>query len=87
MALRLKFWFLTLALCVALSLALEQQAHAYVDPGSSLLIFQSFGAVLSGVLFYFRRRLKLLFTRNSSKPAPADAGSVSTRGSANDRRA
>ena len=63
MAQRLKYFALTIMLFVALSFAFEVQAHAYVDPGSGLLIFQGISAVFSGALFYFRRRLKNLFVR------------------------
>jgi hypothetical protein len=72
---RLKLFALTLMLFVALGFALEGQAHAYVDPGSGLLIFQGISAVFSGALFYFRRRLKNLFIKSpkgipqSSRPS------------------
>jgi hypothetical protein len=75
MAYRLKYFAFTLILFVALSFTLERQAHAYVDPGSGLLIFQGVSAVFSGALFYFRRRLKNLFVRapkvipQSSRPS------------------
>ncbi len=65
MRLKLTYWLLTLMLFVTLGLAFEQPAHAYTDPGSALLLFQSLGAVASGVLFYFRRNLRRLFTRSS----------------------
>jgi hypothetical protein len=59
---------MTVLLLVALSFTFERQAHAYVDPGSGLLIFQGISATFSGTLFFFRRRLKNLFakTRNDS---------------------
>jgi hypothetical protein len=63
MAHKLRYFAITLTLLIALSFALESQAHAYVDPGSGLLIFQGISAVFSGALFYFRRRLKSLFVR------------------------
>jgi hypothetical protein len=68
MAYRLKLVAVTFFLFVALSCTFERQAHAYVDPGSSLLLFQSLSAVVSGALFYFRRRIKSLFVKSSSKP-------------------
>jgi hypothetical protein len=67
MAHRVKLAVLTSMLFIALSFSLERQAHAYVDPGSSLLLFQSLSAAVSGALFYFRRRIKNLFTRSASK--------------------
>jgi hypothetical protein len=75
MARNLKHFAITLMLFIALSFAFERQAHAYVDPGSGLLIFQGISAVFSGALFYFRRRLKNLFIRTpkgipqSSRPS------------------
>ncbi|HEY6414032.1 MAG TPA: hypothetical protein VIX42_10110 [Edaphobacter sp.] len=66
MAFKLKYVAVTAALFFAVSFCLEQRAYAYVDPGSSLLIFQSISAAITGVLFYFRKRLKALFTRSST---------------------
>ena len=59
----LRYLAITLMLLIALSFTFERQAHAYVDPGSGLLIFQGISAPFSGVLFYFRRRLKNLFVK------------------------
>ena len=67
MVLKLRYWSLTFLLFLALGLFFERPAHAYTDPGSCLLLFQTVGAVASGVLFYFRRRVKQLFTRTSPK--------------------
>ena len=67
MARRLQLALFTVTLLVALSCTFECQAHAYVDPGSSLLLFQSLSALVSGALFYFRRRIKSLFTKTSPK--------------------
>jgi hypothetical protein len=68
---KLKYFAVTLMLLVALSFSLERQAHAYVDPGSGLLIFQGISAVVSGTLIYFRRRIKSLFTRSEPTTPPA----------------
>jgi hypothetical protein len=71
----LKYFAVTLMLLVALSFTFERQAHAYVDPGSGLLIVQGISAVFSGALFYFRRRLRNLFVKapknipQSSRPS------------------
>jgi hypothetical protein len=65
MANNLKYFAVTLMLLIALSFTFERQAHAYVDPGSGLLIFQGISAVFSGALFYFRRRLRNLFVKDS----------------------
>jgi len=66
MALKVKYIAITAALFIALTFCFEQPAYAYVDPGSSLLIFQSVSAAVTGTLFYFRRRIKSLFTRSSA---------------------
>ena len=66
MALKLKYFAITTALFIALTFCFEHPAYAYVDPGSSLLIFQSLSAVVTGTIFYFRRRIKALFTRSST---------------------
>jgi hypothetical protein len=66
MALKLKYVVVTAALFLAVSFCLEQRAYAYVDPGSSLMLFQSISAMITGTLFYFRKRLKSLFTRSST---------------------
>lgn len=63
---RLKYFAITSALFLALSITLGGTAYAYVDPGSGLLAFQSFSAVVTGVIFYFRKRLKSLFHRSAS---------------------
>ena len=61
---KIKFYAATAAMFLALSFALERPAYAYVDPGSSLLIFQSLSAIVTGTLFYFRRRIKSIFSRS-----------------------
>lgn len=66
MSLKLKYLAVTAALFIALSFSFEKPAYAYVDPGSSLLIFQSVSAMITGVIFFFRRSLKALFTKPSS---------------------
>ena len=77
MALRLKYWSVTLLFLLTLGLASERRAYAYTDPGSALLLFQSIGAVISGALFYFRRRLKRLFSREASKETVSAPAMVS----------
>jgi hypothetical protein len=76
MALKLTYWTLTLMFFVALSFSFQREALAYVDPGSSLLIFQSVSTVASGVIFFFRRRIKRLFTRPAVKTSVQPAISV-----------
>jgi hypothetical protein len=69
---KLMYFAVTAALFLSLGVALERPAYAYVDPGSSLLIFQSISAVVTGTLFYFRKRVKSLFrkfTPGSNNPS------------------
>jgi hypothetical protein len=66
MSIKIKYFAVTAALFIVLSFAFQRQAYAYVDPGSSLLVFQSLSALVTGAMFYFRRRLKALFSRSSS---------------------
>ncbi len=63
---KMKYIALSGLLFVALGICFEQKAQAYVDPGSSLLVFQSFGAIVSGSVFYFRKRIKSLFMNDTS---------------------
>ena len=81
MRLKLAYFSLTLAMFFTVALSFEQRAHAYVDPGSGLLILQGVGTVLTGVLFTLRRRIRALFTRskptnvgNADEIAPATEG-------------
>jgi hypothetical protein len=67
MRFKLKYLLVTFALIIALSFSFQRTAYAYVDPGSSLLAFQSISAVVTGALFYFRSRLKSLFRRSNSE--------------------
>jgi hypothetical protein len=64
---KLKYLAVNLAFVIALSFSFQRTAHAYVDPGSGLLAFQSISAVITGALFYFRSRLKSLFRRPNSE--------------------
>jgi hypothetical protein len=67
MVLKLKYLAVNVFLVIALSFSFQRTAHAYVDPGSGLLAFQSISAVVTGVLFYFRSKLKALFRRSSNE--------------------
>lgn len=84
MIFRLRYCAITLMLLIALSFTFERQAHAYVDPGSGLLIFQGISAVVSGALIYFRRRIKNLFTR--TQPTTTTAIQPPAVSSATDQR-
>lgn len=63
---QLKYAAMTVVILLSFSVAVEPRAHAYVDPGSSLMFFQTLSAIVTGALFYGRRRLKALFTRKEA---------------------
>jgi hypothetical protein len=63
MAKRSTYFFVTLMLVAALTFTFERRAYAYVDPGSGLLVFQGISAAVTGMLFYFRRRIKNLLLK------------------------
>jgi hypothetical protein len=75
MNLRLKYLTVTCAMAFALSIAFERRAYAYVDPGSGLLLFQSLSAMFTGVLFFFRKRLKSLIARSRVEETRSDGNS------------
>ena len=56
---------------VALMVAFERPAHAYVDPGSGFVFLQVAGSMCAGALFYLRHRVKRLFYSLRRSPAPA----------------
>ena len=76
MTIKIKYAVVTLLLFLAIPLAFEQRAYAYVDPGSGLLIMQGLGAVFSGAMFYFRRRLRNLFSRGASRTSSVDRAAI-----------
>jgi hypothetical protein len=47
---------------VALFLAWEKPAAAYVDPGTGYVFLQVAGSTLAGACFYLRHRLKKVFS-------------------------
>jgi hypothetical protein len=70
---KLTYLLLTCVLVLSLCATFERQAYAYVDPGSSLLVFQMLTATVTGGLFYLRKRLKALFTRSKTSGTGVDA--------------
>ncbi|MBB6146208.1 hypothetical protein HNQ77_004180 [Silvibacterium bohemicum] len=48
-----------------LLISAEKPAHAYVDPGSGLLVFQVGGSMLAGALFVMRAKIRKLFGLNA----------------------
>jgi hypothetical protein len=69
---KLTYLLLTCVLLFLLCVSFERQAYAYVDPGSSLLVFQTLSAAVTGVIFYLRKRLKTLLTRSKSSEVNLD---------------
>jgi hypothetical protein len=67
MTARLRYYAVTVILFFAILSCSTRAAYAYVDPGSGLLAYQSITAFLTGILFYFRRRLKVMFVRQRSE--------------------
>jgi hypothetical protein len=67
MTARLRYYCMTLILFVAILSCSARTAYAYVDPGSGLLAYQSITAFVTGIAFYFRRRLRLLFVRDRAR--------------------
>ena len=63
MSARLQYFAVTLMVLAVLLTCSAQVAYAYVDPGTGLLVYQSMTAFATGVMFYFRRRLKLFLFR------------------------
>ena len=54
------YYVLSLFLFAGTLLCLERRAYAYVDPGSSLILYQGASSMVLGVIYYFRKRLKAL---------------------------
>jgi len=66
---------LTCLFAGALFCAFEPRAHAYIDPGSGLLVYQSMSAMLAGMLFCLRRRIASFFSgsgRSHGATTPRD---------------
>ncbi|CAN5404015.1 hypothetical protein BH10ACI4_BH10ACI4_12770 [soil metagenome] len=70
MATHWKHLVVTSALVLSLGFCFELPAYGYVDPGSSLLAYQSFSAVITGALFYFRHRLRSLLSFRKTQTPP-----------------
>jgi hypothetical protein len=62
---------------VALFLAaVERPAYGYVDPGSGMLVVQFVGSILSGGVFFLRKRLKQFFFPVKSAQVSQQAGEI-----------
>lgn len=71
MSLKALYAVVNIAFLVALAVFFERPAHAYTDPGTALLVFQSASAAVTASLFYFRRKIKALLTRSERTPVAA----------------
>ncbi len=62
-------------LSLALLFTTTTNAHAYVDPGTGAMILQIIGAVVAGLLFYFRQLrqwIAALFNRLVARSPPKE---------------
>jgi hypothetical protein len=66
----LSYGSLTVLQWVFLATALQRPAYGYVDPGSGMLVVQFVGSVLSGGIFFLRKRLKQFFFPDKSTQVP-----------------
>ena len=64
---RFCLYVVTALMVASLLMSFEGSAFAYGDPGSSLLMLQSAGAIVSGVLFFVRKRLRDLLGRREHR--------------------
>jgi len=64
--------FLGLVQIVIFLAAAVKPAHAYVDPGSGLLVFQVGGSMLAGALFVLRAKIRKLFGRGGTEKSEAE---------------
>ena len=64
MTAKAKYSLVTLVVLAGVMTMTPGVAHAYIDPGSGLLVYQSLTAFATGVMFYFRRRLKNFFFKD-----------------------
>lgn len=70
MTARIFYAVLSAGLVFSVICLLEPPAHAYVDPGSGLLAYQTLSAFLTGALFYFRQRIRRAFRSLRGSHAP-----------------
>ena len=65
----LRLYAVTLLFSLSLLCCFTHTAYGYVDPGSGLLVYQSVTACITGLLFYFRRRIRQTFLRERADRA------------------
>ena len=64
MVLRVKYLIVTMVLLFSVACFFERPAYSYVDPGSSLLMFQSVQRLCNRSTFLFSTRMKGLFIKH-----------------------
>ena len=72
--LRSLFYLLGALQIVALLVAFERPAQAYVDPGSGFVLLQVAGSMFAGAVYYMRHRLRRILNamrRSSPISSPA----------------
>jgi len=67
---RLCYALLSAGLVFSFICLFEPPAHAYIDSGSGLLAYQTLSAFLTGILFYFRQRIRRAFRGPRDTRAP-----------------
>jgi hypothetical protein len=69
--LRSSLFLLTALQILALLVAFERPARAYVDPGSGFVFLQVAGSMCAGAIYYLRHRVKRLLSSLRRTPASA----------------
>ena len=49
---------------LAIAFSTEQRAHAYANPGSSLVLFQGASSLVMGGMYFFRSKIMKWFRRS-----------------------
>ena len=78
-----RFWAVSGVWALAILLSQPGTAHAYIDPGSGVLLIQAFLAAIAGSLFAFRNAIKrrvvqILKWREKKSASAADAETASS---------
>ena len=75
-----------LALTPIAIIFVERPLQAYADPGSGLLLWQVFGAVILGVIYQMRRLVRKLRSFAISKPVEPPPTSTNSKSTQSQRR-
>lgn len=74
---------LSVVTCICVLVACERRAMAYVDPGSGLLALQSIASMFAAAVFFLRRRILGIFTREKGHAVTSSAETVRKEDSRN----